>query len=91
MTREEAIEKVKDMKDYIIREHSPNDVFVSHMNEAIETLERPHGEWKPFNSYYKNCSNCNRAVVFDFIDPEYGNWFSFCPNCGARMKEGGEK
>lgn len=53
MKPEEAIEKVKDMRDYIIREHSPNDVFVSNMNEAIKALERPHGECKTCKHYVK--------------------------------------
>ena len=47
MKHEEAIERIKEMRDYIIIEHSPNDVFVSRMSEAIKDLERPRGEWIP--------------------------------------------
>ena len=50
---------------------------------AVEALkeERPNGEWKADGT----CSECgaysslNKVVTY------------FCPNCGARMKEGDEK
>ena len=48
--------------------------------------ERTKGEWKPFNSYYRKCDKCERMVGFDYADPEHGNWFNFCPNCGADMR-----
>lgn len=94
MTRKEAIEKVKDMMDYIIRFHAPNDVFVDHMNEAIEALKetRPSGEWieyinpnfSPFDGSsptVKICSVCKFKYAFN---PR----FAYCPECGASMKEG---
>ena len=31
------------------------------------------------------CSKCGWDV------PEYGKFFSYCPNCGAKMDGGGEK
>lgn len=52
--------------------------------------ERPKGEWRPFNSYYQKCNKCERMVGFDYADPEHGNWFNYCPNCGADMR-GGEQ
>ncbi len=53
--------------------------------------ERPQGEWKPFNSYYRKCDKCERMVGFDYADPEHGNWFNYCPNCGAQMIGGIKK
>ena len=52
--------------------------------------ERPQGEWVTFNSYYRKCNKCERMVGFDYADPEHGNYFNFCPNCGAYMLKGGE-
>ena len=49
---------------------------------------RPHGEW-----IYKDgkiyCSSCGGESGHD----SYGDCeeSDFCPNCGAKMKEGGEK
>ena len=49
-------------------------------------FSRPQGEWVIFNSYYRKCNKCERMVGFDYADPEHGNWFNFCPNCGADMR-----
>ena len=57
--------------------------FFQALNMALDALkeERPHGEWKADGT----CSECgiysslNKAVTY------------FCPNCGAKMKEGEEK
>ena len=89
MTREEAIERIKDMRDFIIREHSPNDVWESRTNEAIKVLsERPRGTWteefdesaNPFFQRRWRCSACN--------DYNYYGRPDFCPCCGADMREG---
>ena len=87
LSREDAIEKVKDMRDFIIRYHSPNEVFVSRMNEAIKVLSaRPHGEWKAcLDTEYCKCSYCGTVVML-----EESVRFHFCPNCGADMREEGE-
>ena len=87
MTRKEAIEKVKDMMDYIIRFHAPNDVFVDHMNEAIEALKEPkQGEWiihaddlYPAEST-QECSVCHAEQYINGNDDDY------CPKCGADMR-----
>ena len=55
MNRAEAIDRVKDMRDFIIRFHAPNDVWVSHMNEAIKVLsEIPQCKFRS----QKNCDFC---------------------------------
>ena len=56
---------------------------------AKSKYKRPQGEWIKFNSYYHKCDKCNRIVGFDYADPEHGNWFNYCPNCGADMRKGG--
>ena len=45
-------------------------------------------EWIPTDEigYVVRCSKCNYET-FEDISEE----FNFCPNCGARMKEGDEK
>ena len=56
MNRAEAIDRVKDMRDFIIRFHAPNDVWVSHMNEAIKVLsEIPQCKFRS----PKNCDFCS--------------------------------
>lgn len=83
-----------------------DDVNISsqHLEDVIEDLENTikrlkgdasfnrlqKGEWVPFNSYYRKCNKCERLVKFDYADPEHGNWFNFCPNCGADMRGGSE-
>lgn len=44
------------------------------------------GEWKG-NGYLKNCSECGNVVNFNNVSI----WlYNFCPNCGAKMKDGAE-
>lgn len=62
---------------------------IAKLVEGIAENGRQQGEWKPFNSYYRKCDKCERLVGFDYADPEHGNWFNFCPNCGAKMQIGG--
>ena len=81
MTREEAI---RDIEECVL----PYVGGIS-LRMAIEALkeQRPHGEWVldkeisfVFNIY--ECSKCR------FNGSKRWN---FCPNCGAKMKEGDEK
>ena len=48
------------------------------------TVEPKQGEWKP-HEYDRNWVVCSLCGVY--VDMCY----NFCPNCGARMKEGDEK
>lgn len=62
---------------------------VERIKEEYEIVDRPQGEWKPFDltwgrSIYR-CTACDEAVS------EVPTWggkvlFNYCPNCGARMK-----
>jgi len=71
-------------------EHSDSFWIVTPKGKKIEFVKkRPQGKWESFNSYYRKCNQCERVVGFDYADPEHGNWFNFCPNCGADMR--GEK
>ena len=99
LSREDAIEKVKDMRDFIIKYHSPNEVFVSRMNKAIKVLSaRPHGEWifRPYADYNPTmgdivCSKCD-IVYFEGVPESRIKFklYNFCPNCGADMRKEGE-
>lgn len=42
-----------------------------------------HGQWNNMDGYKtrKVCSECDWDV------PEYGKFYSYCPNCGAKMNE----
>ena len=62
---------------------------------AIEALKDPkQGEWEHWGSPFSDdtiadsivCSVCKAR----FVEIK-GEVFNFCPNCGARMKEGGEE
>ena len=44
----------------------------------------PQGEWIRDNSTMVHCSVCK--VVRNAFWETYGNLWSFCPSCGARMK-----
>ena len=47
-----------------------------------EYEQRPHGEWIPCkDDNFCKCSECKQIVMSE----ERSN---FCPNCGAKMKEG---
>ena len=89
MTNEEAIDVLK---------HNYPSMCFTELCEAVEIAiqalsaqpERKKGKWIPmFNgefmggAYWFGCSNCGRIVP----DVRNGGW-KFCPNCGARMKEG---
>lgn len=53
--------------------------------ELLEKAERPHGEWKQKSGLYFGypyCSKCGYA---------YKHAFNFCPNCGADMREEGDR
>ena len=81
MTREEAINIMKDLRSEM--EDARDRIAVIALNVVIKSLEeRPHGEWieiLPFSN--GKCSLCGNVA----------NITNFCPNCGARMKEGEEK
>lgn len=44
---------------------------------------RPHGKWIQMSekSYRKKCSCCG------WDGPEWVKFYSFCPNCGAKLEE----
>ena len=68
------------------REFYPNDkVFASAIINAPTADVAPvvHGRWNSMDGYKtrKICSECGWDV------PEYGKFYSYCPNCGAKMQE----
>lgn len=63
----------------------------SDLLDDMQTVERPHGEWiRHIDDLYpvestEECSICHEEQRIT------GNDDNFCPNCGAKMKEGDEK
>ena len=90
MTREEAINAIT-----AFVENYACGSDLDGLREAIEALkeQRPHGEWVE-SKERKGHFYCSECVQQD----ESGKWrelfdykYNFCPNCGADMREGGEK
>ena len=90
MTREEAIEQLQNCKDLIKQDGQDylDERDFPLLDMAIEALQadRPSGEWIKHEvedtCRWVECSECHK---------EYPNIeMNFCPNCGARMKGGGE-
>lgn len=53
---------------------------------AADVAPVVHGRWNNMDGYKtrKVCSECGWDV------PEYGKFYSYCPNCGAKMDGGAE-
>lgn len=67
--------------------------LLSKSRAACELFDesRPHGEWIYKNGKYW-CSSCgDKAIYHSHIQAPLPHLTNFCPNCGARMKEGDEK
>ena len=93
MTREEAIKIIEMNPQEIWRAGITMEEEKEAFNMAIEALKEPkQGEWiehrqfNPIGCFYSEyeCSNCHDDVW------QKTEW-QFCPNCGARMREGDEK
>ena len=46
-------------------------------------IEPKRGEWKNHKDEHY-CTNCGEVVIGDWYDED--DWYTYCPNCGARMK-----
>ena len=51
---------------------------------AVDVAPVPHGKWNIMSGTKSRrvCSRCGWDV------PEYGKFYSYCPNCGAKMDGG---
>lgn len=89
MTREEAIKTLKSMKS-----EDNHNALIDLCDMAIEALsaEAVQGEWIDIDNYYRlaTCSNCHKVTMFEKWG-EYTRPYNFCPNCGARMKDGDDE
>lgn len=52
--------------------------------QTVDAVPVVHGRWDNMDGYKtrKVCSECGWDV------PEYGKFYSYCPNCGAKMDGG---
>lgn len=97
MTREEAINAVKVVRQYLT---AGNPIFdAKKINEtmrmAIEALsEQPQGKWEYCEHEIANyvdgykCSHCGFFVPWDY-EHKFINFiedYNFCPSCGADMR-----
>lgn len=91
MTKQDAIEYLLYMK-HDVQAKSPMDIA---LDTAIEVLKQPtiepevrHGRW--INDTF--CSECGRFPVdvsVTISNQELTKYFSWCPHCGAYMREEG--
>ena len=75
------------------------DMIAQAIANGIPYEERPQGEWiaredmdyLDENKVVHNHFECNKCgFIHDFIDG-HTSQYSFCPNCGAKMKGGAEE
>lgn len=93
----EYIERGALMQFPIRRDHydrkNGNKHFINGIESVLEYAENlpaadvspvVHGRWNNMDGYKtrKVCSECGWDV------PEYGKFYSYCPNCGAKMGGG---
>lgn len=99
MTREEAIERIKDIKDSAWGYHIggevlgiPYDEFCEIMDTAIsalrpvsrEQVEKIRGEW---HRHYKSGIHAGNGVVCSKCDMWNNRPAHFCPSCGVPMTD----
>lgn len=81
-------------------EEGPEDGFIGTIKQLIDTQptiqpERKTGRWIPDNTdYYRTkfiCSVCGESEEVPTTGFGYGTMWGYCPNCGAKMKEGEQK
>lgn len=81
------------MAEYINREKAKHLLHIEYAYAAEQLLDEipaadvapvVHGRWNNMDGYKtrKVCSECGWDV------PEYGKFYSYCPNCGAKMDGG---
>ena len=81
------------MAEYINREKAKRLLHIEYAYAAEQLLDEiptadvapvVHGRWNNMDGYKtrKVCSECGWDV------PEYGKFYSYCPNCGAKMDGG---
>ena len=81
MTRKEAINDLKTLKDFFIEQSDATPLCLDYV---IEALECKHGEWitvKGSNGKdYRKCTNCLHTQ-------EITGLLNYCPVCGSDMRE----
>ena len=82
ISREEAIGVLETMTEI------EEGIEMMYALPSIEAEPVVHGEWLPTrDSNKKECSNC--GVIHLIAQYPHGQ-ANYCPNCGAKMKAGGQ-
>lgn len=87
-----AADKIRELVVHFGKHSQMGQEFLSGAEAAAEALRymppadvapAVHGRWDKMDGYKMRriCSACGWDV------PEYGKFYSYCPNCGARMDE----
>lgn len=90
MTRDEAINDLKTLKDFFIEQSDATPLCLDY---AIEALERKRGKWivvpdnigdfQKAGYRWVKCNKCTNQVKIRLDSPLY----DFCPYCGSDMRE----
>ena len=88
----------KAYEDIIMDEQREGFNIACSVIDKMSTVEPKHGEWinedYGIGECFAECSECGEETNGNAKDTGFGYDYSFpnfCPNCGARMKEGDEK
>ena len=68
--------------------------FVMEQMQKIPTIEAEsviHGRWVlKERAHYFKCSLCNEPIPYKFGYDGSRRYYSYCPNCGAKMDGGAD-
>lgn len=93
MTLPSAEPKTKCIAQIRINRDDLQDLVNEKVNEIVDMMSEPKtGKWVDIDNYYRmaTCSRCHKVTMFEKWG-EYTKPYHYCPNCGARMKGGGEE
>ena len=90
MTREEAIQRLKEYSQYAHGIYHNEQKDEEAFDMATEALSgRPQGEWIEVEDYigdvHYKCTQCGEEWTFPDGTPEENN-ANFCPKCGADLR-----
>ena len=90
ISKEETIKRLEEARFTVQPYLYMNEAF----DVAIEALstERPKGRWERTKFAGEHiCSNCENITYFEHVLKGGYKEYTFCPNCGADMRDGEEE